>query len=631
LQRINLLNLNLSGKLNNPFKKISDTSALLVVILVQVCLISFVFDKIIFQGTQYVFSGGYDGAKNYFTLQGYVQQQPTDACLKFGLMNYPYGDFIYYTDNTPLIALLERVVLNDMLHQSAQAIWYFNLFILAGIILSSLILYKLFRQFSIGILFAILLSVFLPWLCPQIMRLGGHFNLTLSFIPLLIIYLLAKRNNNSAGLLRNDILLVLVILLSGFVHLYFLLLALVFVFSFFFFSALNDVRMNHPWMPGFIRGGILCIAALVLFYSMLQLTDDYYGLRRKAAEGYNFDDWKLHLRAFYTPYFFHPLSTLFSGEPLPYESFGYLGSGTLIGIAGVLLFLLTRFRNFKSHILQIRANPSFRIILLLLLASLPGVLIALGENVHIAGDFSVTNYLNPFFYLRKIVPQVTHFRCLARFSWYFFWCANLFVFYFVVALYSRKYFKILLALMLIGFFADTFYSVKYSTTAYETPNPFNQIALEKTAESFGTINTTEYQALLTFPFYHVGSEDYNYTIDPEDNYCIKTMQLSLATGLPLINSKMSRTPLQHTYNIFSLFETSINDSLLNQLNDKPILVYLDKSFYDNDTLLIDRTPVVGQMPAKDFLRHGHEIIRKYGMENLKETDKYAWYKWTLLN
>lgn len=595
---------------------------------IQLLLVCTTFDKILLEGNRYVFSSGYDGAKNYFTLQGYIQQ-PTDAYLKFGLMNYPYGDYIYYTDNTPLFALPERVALNNMLHQPHCGIWFFNLLILGGIILSSLILYKLLRQFSIPILFAILCSVALPWLCPQLMRMGGHYNLTLSFILLLVIYLLVKRAKNLTPPAGNDIALVCTILLSGFVHVYFLLLSLVFVSSFFLFSALHDMKSKLPWMRGLLRGAFICIAALALFFVILRVTDDYYAMRRTAAEGYNFDDWKLQLRAFVMPYFFHPLSKLVSAKPLPYESFGYLGTGTLVGIAGIVFFSIARRRSMKTLVAEVRLHPAFPILLLLLLAALPGVLIALGEQVTLAGDFSVTNYLNPFFYLRKIVPQVTHFRCLGRFSWYFFWCANLFILFLVVAFSSKRYFRMLLALMLCGFLADTSFTVKYSASAYETPNPFSKAALDENAKKLGTVNTSAYQALLAFPFYHVGSEDYNYTIDPEDNYCIETMRLSLVSGLPLINSKMSRTPLQHTYNIFSLFETTMSDSLLSEFNDKPILVYLDKSFYKNDTLILERTPITERLPAKNVLLHGHEIIRKYGMRKLLETETDVWYEWKM--
>lgn len=616
--------MNLTGKLANLFNNPSDRIATLAVVLIQTCLVCFVFDTIIFEGKQTVFNNSYDGIKNYFTLQGYVSEPPETEYLKFSLMNYPYGDYIFYTDNTPLFAVLEKA----LLHKPENALFYFNLFILSGILFSSIILFQLLRLLPVRSLLAVIISVGLPWLCPQILRMNAHFNLTLSCVLLLVIYLLAKRQRNPV--IAYDFFLAVVILLSGFIHLYYLLISLVFVFSFVGIDTLQRIFSRESWFGNFFRGALICFFSLALFFVILRITDNYYELRRASAEGYDFDDWKLQFSALYTPYFFHPLNKLITGS-FHYESFAYLGTGTLVGIAGIFFYVLAHLKNLKSDFSELKNSSAFRLFALLLLASLPGLLIALGENVHVAGDFYFTNYLNPFFYLRKIIPQVTHFRCLGRFSWYFFWCANVAVLLFIVALQSKKYFKVLLAVMLAGFLADVFYAVRYSASAYETTNPFSKESLAETKKAFGEIQPSGYQALLAFPFYHVGSEDYNYTIDPEDAHCIKTMQLSLASGLPLINSKMSRTALQHTYNIFSLFETTISDSLLHDLNDKPVLVYLDKTFYNNDTLLLQKTPVTERMPAKDVLLHGHEIIRKYEMKILLETDTYALYGWKPLN
>ncbi|KAA9331875.1 hypothetical protein [Adhaeribacter soli] len=95
------------------------------------------------------------------------------------------------------------------------------------------------------------------------------------------------------------------------------------------------------------------------------------------------------------------------------------------------------------------------------------------------------------------------------------------------------------------------------------------------------IDVAQYQAVLPVPYYHVGSESYNLTIDPEDNFGNETMRFSLVSGLPLMSNKMSRSPPVHAELLFSIFtEAGISAELKHKLGKKPVLVLLNKTFYD---------------------------------------------------
>ena len=47
----------------------------------------------------------FDGMRNYFAYHDYITQGKSDNFFLFEKMNYPFGDYIFYTDNTPLIAV----------------------------------------------------------------------------------------------------------------------------------------------------------------------------------------------------------------------------------------------------------------------------------------------------------------------------------------------------------------------------------------------------------------------------------------------------------------------------------------------------------------------------------------------
>ena len=52
-----------------------------------------------------LFHDSFDGFKNYITFYTYTSKSNA-SLLHYDQMNYPYGDFITYTDNTPILAIM---------------------------------------------------------------------------------------------------------------------------------------------------------------------------------------------------------------------------------------------------------------------------------------------------------------------------------------------------------------------------------------------------------------------------------------------------------------------------------------------------------------------------------------------
>src|SRR5690606_27242484 len=92
------------------------------------------------------------------------------------------------------------------------------------------------------------------------------------------------------------------------------------------------------------------------------------------------------------------------------------------------------------------------------------------------------------------------------------------------------------------------------------------------------IDDEKYQAVLSIPYYNVGSENIEWIIDDWDLNSRQSFQLALFSKLPLINVKLSRTILAQAQQLGAMVsKDSLSDDLRAKLNDKPILVMYDRA------------------------------------------------------
>ena len=115
-------------------------------------------------------------------------------------------------------------------------------------------------------------------------------------------------------------------------------------------------------------------------------------------------------------------------------------------------------------------------------------------------------------------------------------------------------------------------------------------------ENFFTINArtqfnnlqldySRYQAILPIPYFHIGSENRDYTIDDIEewsNYCFR---LNMHSALPLMACKLSRTPPVYAGHLLSaVSEGNIDDMLYQKLNNKKILVAVNRKYVAESNL-----------------------------------------------
>jgi hypothetical protein len=602
---------------------------LYVLIVIQTLLLLYTFHHIIFNADQYIFCNAYDGIRNYFTYKTFVEPGLHKDLMFFHDMNYPYGDYIFFTDNTPLFAVLYKLFCLYIVDISAHSIYIFNLFCLAGILISTILSYKILSKFVSEKIILYTYSILLPWLNPQSMRLFiGHFNLSFSWVILLVIYLLIliyEKDWQQKSYRKELIWLFITVYCSSFLHLYYFAITLVMAGTFFACLFIYKLIKKEKIIYYMINTGLCMIMSFITVILTIKSVDSYASLRKAGAGGYNWIAWKLNIPALFTAYGHIKSKFLFSStQEIPYESYSYLGTATLFFLLFVFVWLLFR-RNrieLKENMLQKKEYISLYFLLIIAAISF---FISIGPYYSFMNDeYLITNYFNPFYYIEKITETVTQFRCLGRFIWPFFWIINLSAAVFLSYFFKKNnYYK----LILVGVIIFSFTDLKDIVTNYKGSKQSNYFSEKNYSPELHELKKDipfqQYQAILTIPFYHSGSEIAGYIIDPDDYFAITSMQLADLSGLPLMPAKLGRTPLNHAQSFIEMFVNgSIGPELKNKLNSKPILILVKRSFYDGR----ENWPQISAEPAITAFKNGLDFLAKNNCIKIKETESFELYR-----
>ena len=251
--------------------------------------------------------------------------------------------------------------------------------------------------------------------------------------------------------------------------------------------------------------------------------------------------------------------------------------------------------------------------------------VAIGEYVKVFNNIlSTDNPLHPFKYVRLIAGEVTQFRVLARFGWVCFWAFNFTIIYLFDKVFDRHksiWIRVILIILMLTSVIDMFNNQQRVKMA-KSKNPLmNQNIIQPISELIKDIDFEKYQAILPLPFYAVGSEVDSLMVMTNDAWRTETFVFALETGLPLMASNLSRSAVIQHESLLSIFtKNGANDYLLNEFNEKPILVFKTKiEDFWNYQLTNKR--------ANEFIIYGKKVPEQYNMKLLKSTDRYELYEW----
>ncbi|WP_375416333.1 hypothetical protein [uncultured Hymenobacter sp.] len=611
--------------------------ARLLALLAQALLLGFTYAKLLFHPGQYLIIDQYDGIKSYFSIASFLRQPLGDGMLVRG-HNYPFGEYMYYTDSTPLLVAPLHWLVQLVPALAPYGLYLYDLFILSNLLISTWLLVLILRRLAVPTALTVLLAVALPWLGPQTIRLNvGHMSLAYTPAILFVIWRLqhlhaAWRLNAPLG--RQFGWLGVGIVASSWLHFYYLPL-LGGTLGFFVVGLLYESRRaGRPWRGLVVGTGATLLASLALTWGPLRWLDPRYAERPVGSSGYDWIEWRFQFTGLFQGYVYNKIRFPFErmGQ-VPYESSAYLTSFVLFGLLLVAGLLLVGRLPAAARLPAAVADEQAQFLKYLLLASLPLAFIALGENIELDNSgYVVHNYLNVFRWLRKITERITQFRALGRFIWPFWWALVLgFGWYAARWRHLRGLRWALLALSAL-LIVDTLNAARHFRTATQRPNLLaaSAVAASPAQQLVGWAEKSRYQAILPLPYFHVGTEPEGgaeLNVDPDDPHCNTTYQLSMATGLPLMSHKATRAIRLQAQQLYAIFRPGGPDpALLARLDQRPILVFLDSAYYDGRNNYY-RDQLKDRPEGRAAFERAPDFIREQHLRRISHQGNWSLYEW----
>lgn len=594
---------------------------LLPVLLVVQCILIFTGFRHHYQvPTDSLFHDLYDGFKNYHTLYTYVAiDTDTDGLLHYSGMNYPYGDFVTYTDNTPAIAIPMKLLVRLGVEPGPWIFWLFNQWLIAGILISTVLLFFILKDLLQKQFLVAVGALTLPWINPQLMRLSnGHFNLSQSWLVLLPIFLLllySRRIKSGRSLWPVELAMVGSIILASAYHLYYLPINGLIIGSFLLFFGIFERRSKRIILSSLIVPAVSA-AFFLLFANGF---DPFFELRSDTPTGFNNADWQLDLLSLITAYPHFGIDFIIGAmDHHHYESNSYLGGFVLY--AGLGLLILNRWLKPGIDL----KDPFMRAFLF---AGVVSLITAFGIKFDIPTlGLHVENVISPMFWIDKVSDKVEHFRCLARFNWPFFWVMNLTMLWLVdrLILTGQRPLKIVAFGLTIFLLLDAKDAIRFNhNEVYE--NVLVTSDLEEVTELVDGVDPLAYEAILTIPFYHVGSMHHSYTIQPPDIFYRRAAQMSSELDLPLMPSMMSRTPVPMARKQMNIFTDPDRSSLVDLRTRKPLLVLASEQ--DLCQLIDEEDPLLNKS-VWEVLTAQEELLSSGTLEVISSTRDLQLLRWT---
>ena len=505
-----------------------------------------------------------DGYKNYYTLAYYLKY---DHGAHFTGMNYPFGENVLFTDNQPSVAWILKCVIK-IFPELINHIYAFIVFaFFTGLLISAVVIYKIFREFEVDQFNAALFSTLIVLLSPQMQRLGGHFSLSYTFyIPAMMLLLI--RLVKTEGRAKYFIGLLLLNSFFVFVHIYYAAMSGLFVLllaaTYAFFRP-TDLKTSFRKVSSLLA--IIAIVPFVLLKTFLLITDKISD-RPKAPWGF------IENRSTVADILLHPytftselIGRLFPHAHIVYhfEGEGYIG---LITIVTLFVAAIVCLRSTKIRAKLCTGLYPFN---LFIIPAIGIILFAL------AFPFCIDPIEK---YYQKMPGIIKQFRASGRFNWYFYYTATIGACLLLYQLYTYLLTKnkvgaysLLVLVYGIWFIEDNMISNRlekdFRANSVELDDAQYAKELLIKIHDAGK-QVSDFQAIIPLAFFLNGSEK----LYIESSVAYIAMKQSLNTGLPIISCQMSRTSQSQTFEIANLISGPLikKDVLRFFKNNKPLLL-----------------------------------------------------------
>ncbi len=545
--------------------KLQKAAPILTLLTITYGLIWLSFDKFLTNPNGWMFGRSGDGLKNYFNPTHYV---------KFGegywtkAITYPYGEHLLFTDSHFLLTYLLNLIDNYIYPIHDYTIGIINFFLVFSIGFCALFVYLILRYYKLPTWYSVISALIICFLSPQIGRFIAHYSLSLPvFFPMIWYFFLRFLENTNR--FKWGSLIVLSILFFGFLHPYYIPLAVLFLFTYAFVFSLQHLLTIKQHIPQIISILILGIIPYLVFTVFMILTDPVtdrhpspYGMfnYNTTFEGV-FMPYRNPVKGFLDNFFFIKPAKTMEG----YSYVGFIGFICLILTAVRMLMKLGRGK-IKSSLQLVRNKQLVGFVWTGFLL----FILAMGTPFEYFG------------FLLDLIPTLKQFRSLGRFAWVLYYCFTVYTAYYFYLIYKSlairgakmiglwMLFFVFLFWGLEAFLHTKYYTQKLHKQAmgnriFTSQNTFYSDVLEKNGFA-----PSDFQAVLGFPYVNNGSE--KFYIVRSGQALFEMMRCSYDTGIPLATFESPRTSISHAIDLVQLISSEyIEKRVLKNLNNKPFL------------------------------------------------------------
>jgi hypothetical protein len=576
-----------------------------------------------------------DGFKNYMTTAWHVSHD--SSYVHYEGMNYPYGEHVLFTDNQPILSAAMQWWSRHVSDLRGQTVGLMNVLQVLSMLFGAGVIFLLLRKLHLPVWYAGLVTIGILFLSPQYNRFDKHFGLSHTWIiPLLLLLLCRYEERHSRR--YESLLIGILLFVAAQLHFYNFGVSAMFLGLYTLYQVLTDFR----WKNIAKRFYHLVVMVLVPF-ALLNVWihwSDYCPDR--PANPYGFTTYIGYWEGIFLPYEDFPLyqwidQNIIAIRRIDSESQAYIG---MVAFAFTLWVLFRRrFRIFEpSWEAAAYHRVHKRYLYGIFAASFALVLFGCGVPFAIPGLEWLADYLGP----------IRQFRGLGRFTWVYYYTANILVFYILWnksarspvlsrwsvelnALWSkvrrrdfrnlelsniRKWSLLVIPIIVICWEARIF---QHNRPLHLAPNlAIRNVAAPTPDHWLNKVDFSQYQALMPLPYYHIGSE--NIWLDLYYPLYKKMQYTALLTGVPDMGVNMSRSAIGRMVKSMQwALPPCESPALLGDLpNNRPIALMIEPAKWaevqQHYGHLISKATMVYDGPDMKIMSLVPDNVRLYALE-----------------
>lgn len=513
------------------------------------------FHHFILQPNQFTTFIGGDGLVTYYQMIYYIKY---DSGTLLSSMNYPTGEYIWMTDGNGSFAIVMKWI-NDYIYNIEDIVpGIFTYFIFFTWLMASSIMYYLLRAFNVHKWIAIIAAPIIILMSPMMPRFINHVSQPFPFmIPLSILWFIRK--TRVLKLEKRDILLALVYLFFFLNNSYggAISLGIGLISSIVYIFLANKRSISKGMALSFVAPVLTIVLATFIIMKAGDIYDDRLDIQ------WGFFAYNAEISGYFYPHF--SLLRDFLNNFVKVADQGYeqaMNLGLIPALIAIYYFIRLIFKK-KPFALGIHHRSLFIGAFLMFIFA------------------SNSNYM-PFLddLIEEHMGALIMFKSSARFGWPMYYVVAILACRWLSHLQDHiktevKYLPIAIVFVpLLLWYLESNYFLNQSEMETRHDNPFIHDYAQKTykvAEEY-QLDTTQYQAMFMLP--HV--QAWHDNLMTHNNFYTEFtgMLLSAHTGIPWINSKLSRNSTGATFRNTQMISSSLIKRTLRNMfpNDKDILL-----------------------------------------------------------